>query len=408
MVFHRILDLETGQDFYPALFYFYTCPIFYILTCAVRFTPQCNLMNKDLLYLIGLTMVPQIGDVHARALLTHFGSARKIFDAKRSELDRLPGIGTVRAEAIRSFKDFGRAEEELKFIEKYKITVLTQRDANYPQRLLHCMDAPVVLYYHGTADLNVSHVISVIGTRSNTSYGRGVTEEIIDTLDIDNLLVVSGLAYGIDSVAHKRALKKNIATVGVLAHGLDTIYPAANKEMAKQMVAHGGLLSDFMSGTGPDKQNFPRRNRIVAGICDAVIVVETGIRGGSMITAELANSYHKDVFAVPGRVGDHKSAGCNYLIMSNRAALVRNGKDIMDLMNWGRSSPAKTVQRVLFPQLSPVETGIVKLLEKGAAHIDEVTAMCTGNTSSVIAAAMLNLELEGIIRSLPGKMYQLV
>ncbi|MBX3238952.1 MAG: DNA-processing protein DprA [Chitinophagaceae bacterium] len=365
-------------------------------------------MNEDLLYLIALTMVPNIGDVHSKTLITHFGSAKKIFEARRPALERIPGIGTVRADAIRTFSNFSRAEQELQFIEKYRISALTQQDISYPQKLLRCPDAPVLLYYRGNTDLNTERIISVIGTRNNTEYGKEITSAIIEDLKGENILVASGLAYGIDSFAHKAALKHGLPTVGILAHGLDKIYPAANKGLAKEMLFKGGLLTDFMSETKPDKPNFPMRNRIVAGICDAVIVVETDIRGGSMITAELGNAYHKDVFAVPGRTSDTKSLGCNYLIMNNKAALITSGKDVLDLMNWSQQAPVKAVQKKLFPDLPPLETSIVQILEsREQVHIDELNALCAGTGSSNIAAAILNLELENIIRNLPGKMYRL-
>ncbi len=410
MVFHRILDLETGQDFYPALFLFKLHPISFLFfeVCWINLYQNCNLMNQDLLHLIGLTMVPQIGDIHAKALLTHFGSASAVFKARKSELSKIAGIGEIRAESVKSFSDFERVEAELTFIEKYNINVLSHTHPDYPKKLLHCVDAPVAIYYKGNADLNASHIISVIGTRNNTDYGRDMTQHILDTLDLEDVLVVSGLAYGIDSIAHKYALKKKIPTVGVLAHGLDTLYPAANKRMAKEMIENGGLLTEFMSGTNPDKQNFPKRNRLVAGMADAVVVVETDIRGGSMITAELANAYNKDVFAIPGKIPDPKSAGCNYLIMNNKAALIRDGKDITDMMNWSRPS-TKLIQKKLFPELSPVEASIVEMLERQEkVHIDEINTLCTGTTSSSIAAGILKLELEGIIKSLPGKIYKLL
>ncbi len=365
-------------------------------------------MNHDVLYLIGLTMIPHIGDVHAKTLLSHFGSAQAVFTARKRELSRLAGIGTVRADCIRSFNAWERVEEELRFVEKYKITVLSQADAAYPQKLLHCPDAPVVLYYRGNADLNTAHIVSLIGTRNNTDYGREITQQILDTLEVEGLLVVSGLAYGIDSIAHRHAVKNKIPTVGVLAHGLDSIYPQANRALAREMMENGGLLTDFMSGTKPDRQNFPRRNRLVAGICDAVVVVETDIRGGSMITAELANTYNKDVFAIPGRVGDSRSAGCNYLILNNKAALIRDGQDIVHMMNWSSNRSAAIVQKTLFPELSPLEALVVDMLrERGQVHIEQLHTVCN-DTSSAIAAAILKLELEGIIKSLPGKIYRLV
>lgn len=365
-------------------------------------------MPNDLLYLVSLTLVPNIGEVHARELLKHYGSAERIFTAKRTELDKLPGIGTVRANSIKSFQGFDIAEAELKFIDKYKITALSQQQKEYPQRLLGCYDAPIVLYYKGNANLNASKIVAVIGTRNHTDYGKEMTAQLVEELAHEQVLVVSGLAYGIDTVAHKAALKANTPTVGILAHGLDRIYPSANKALAKDMLVNGGLLTDFMSGSKPDKQNFPRRNRIVAGIADATIVVETDMNGGSIITAELANNYNKDVFAFPGRATDAKSNGCNYLIRSNKAALVTSAADVAELMNWNRSVTTKKVQqKELFINLTPDETMIVNLLkEKEQVHIDEVTYNCN-ISSSAIAAAILNLELRGVIAGLPGKMYKL-
>ncbi|MCC6289765.1 MAG: DNA-protecting protein DprA [Chitinophagaceae bacterium] len=365
-------------------------------------------MNNDILHHIALTLVPQIGDVQMRELLQHFESAKDIFLTKKTNLEKIPGIGSIRAQHIKAFKDFSRAEEEIAFTEKYKIQILTPGNPNYPKRLLNCYDSPSVLYYKGTADLNTAKIISVIGSRTHTEYGREMTTRIIEELAEHKVLVVSGLAYGIDAIAHKIALKNDLPTVGILAHGLDRIYPSAHSSLAKDMIKDGGILSDFMSGTKPDKQNFPKRNRIVAAIADATIVIETSLQGGSMITAELAGNYNKDVFAVPGKATDVKSAGCNYLVRSNKAALITCGKDIIDFMNWDtRVSPKKIRQAVLFTELTPEQTAIVELLsKKDAVHIDEINLNCDFS-SSIIAAAILNLELQGLIISLPGKLYKL-
>ncbi|MBN8786379.1 MAG: DNA-processing protein DprA [Terrimonas sp.] len=366
-------------------------------------------MANDLLYYIALTGVPQIGDVQMRELLQHFDSAKDIFLAKKNHLEKIPGIGSIRAHNIKAFKDFSRAEEELTFTEKYKIHVLVPGNINYPRRLLNCYDAPSVLYYKGGADLNMDKVVSVIGSRTHTDYGREMTNRIIEELSEYRVLVVSGLAYGIDAIAHKTALKNELPTIGVLAHGLDRIYPSAHSSLAKEMIRDGGILSDFMSGTKPDKQNFPKRNRIVAGIADATIVIETSLQGGSMITAELAGNYNKDVFAVPGRANDIKSAGCNYLISSNKAALITSGKDIIECMNWDtRVLPKKKIrQTVLFSELTPEQSAITEILsKKDAVHIDEINLSCDFS-SSIIAAAILDLELQGLITSLPGKLYKL-
>ncbi len=364
-------------------------------------------MSGSLLHHIALTMVPHIGDVHAKELLQHFGGAEKVFTARKSELDRFPGIGTVRSKSIKSFTGFKRAEEELRFIEKYKIKVLTQLSEDYPRRLLNCYDAPQVLYYRGNANLNEQKIVAVIGTRNPTDYGKEMTCKIIEDLTQHRALIISGLAYGIDALAHRTSLKNKLQTVGVLAHGLDRIYPDANEALAKEMTAHGGLLTDFMSGTKPDKQNFPKRNRIVAGIADATVVVETNMSGGSMITAELANNYNKDVFAVPGKTTDAKSVGCNYLIRSNKAALITSGKDITEFMNWFNSAATrKPRQKELFIELAPAEKKILEIVsQKESISIDDINLQ-SGLSSSSIAAAILNLELNDLITSLPGKIYK--
>ena len=234
-------------------------------------------MQSDLLHQIALTLVPNIGDVRAKALIETFGDAESIFKTAKKHLEAIDGIGTIAANSIKDFTDFKICEDEIKFIEKNKITTLFIADDAYPQRLLNCYDSPTLLYYKGNADLNTTKIVSVVGTRNNTDYGKNVCDKLIEEFSEMNILVISGLAFGIDSIAHKAALKNNLKTVGVVAHGLDKIYPAQNKSLAKEMLSHGGLLTDFMSGTNPDRQNFPRRNRIVAGICDAVVVIETTI-----------------------------------------------------------------------------------------------------------------------------------
>jgi DNA processing protein len=291
-------------------------------------------MTDDLVYQIALTLVPNIGCVHAKILIEKYGDAESIFKARKKELSALENIGLVRAAGIKAFQDFLQAEEEIKFIEKYKLQTLFITDKNYPQRLLHCYDSPTLLYYRGDTDLNASKIISVIGTRSNTEYGKQVTEKLIHDLKESNVLIISGLAFGIDAIAHKSALQNELETVAVLAHGMHTIYPHQHKALAKEIVQRGGLLTEFRKGDKPDKHNFPKRNRIVAGMADATVVIETAIKGGSMITAELANNYNRDVFALPGRTTDPKSAGCNYLIQSNKAILYTNGQELIETLGW--------------------------------------------------------------------------
>lgn len=365
-------------------------------------------MHDELVYRIALTLVPNIGPVHAKTLIGHFGNATAVFTARRKELESVEGIGAMKARCIKQFTDFSGAAAELAFIERYGITPLFLTDNAYPQRLLHCYDSPPLLYYRGQADLNQSRIVAVVGTRNNTEYGKMICEKFIRELSSEKIMVVSGLAFGIDSIAHKASLQHQLPTVGVLAHGLDTIYPAQNKTLARQMTEQGGLLTEFMSNSKPDRQNFPRRNRIVAGICDAIVVIESSIKGGSLITAELANGYNKDVFAIPGRTIDSKSEGCNYLIRHNKALLLTSANDLLEIMNWKPvAKSAKPQQRVLFVELSPDEQKLVSLLQqKEQCHIDELYLQ-SGLSSSSTAAALLLLEMQGLILSLPGKMYKL-
>jgi DNA processing protein len=365
-------------------------------------------MNDDLLYRIALTLVPHIGHIHAKTLINTYGNAHSVFKAKKKELEHIEGIGTARAKSIKEFAAFQSAEEEIGFIEKYRITPLFITDSNYPQRLLNCYDSPILLYYRGNTDLNCPRIIAVIGTRNNSDYGRTVCEKFIEGLAAENIMVVSGLAFGIDTIAHRSALKNNMHTVGVLAHGLDQIYPHQNKNLATQMTAQGGLLTEFISNTNPDKPNFPKRNRIVAGICDAVIVIESGKKGGSLITAELANGYNRDVFAIPGRTTDAKSEGCNYLVRTNKAALLTSADELLEIMNWKPvAKPAAKKQRELFIELTTEERLIVDILrERENIQIDELYFK-SGLSSSAVANALLMLEMQNIIQSLPGKIYTL-
>ncbi len=364
-------------------------------------------MNKNLLYQIALTLIPNIGDVRAKALLEIFGDAESIFKAPKKHLEAIDGIGTIAANSIKYFSDFKVCEEEIQFIEKNKISPLFITEKEYPQRLLNCYDSPTLLYYKGNADLNTSKIISIVGTRNNSEYGKVTCEKLLEDIAEQNVLVISGLAFGIDSIAHKAALKNKLKTVGVVAHGLDKIYPAQNKILAKEMLSHGGLLTDFMSGTNPDRQNFPRRNRIVAGICDAVIVIESSKKGGSLITAELANSYNKDVFAIPGRVNDLRSEGCNYLIKNNKSLLITCADDLMHIMNWKDEPKKVKKQRELFIELTADEKIVTTILaQQESIQIDELYFK-SGLSSSAVANALLMLEMQGVVTMMPGKVFKL-
>jgi DNA processing protein len=366
-------------------------------------------MANPLIYKIGLTLIDGVGDVFAKKLLAYCGSAEAVFKEKKQKLMKIPGVGSVLADAIVNQQVIERAEEEALFIEKHKITPLFFTDAAYPERLKQCEDAPVMLYYMGSADLNVSPVISIVGTRKATEYGKELTRKLIDELSIYKPLIVSGLAYGIDIEAHRAALKNNLATVGVLAHGLHTIYPSTHKETAKKMLENGGLITDFISEAKPDKENFPKRNRIVAGICDAVVVIESGEKGGSLITADIANTYNRDVFAFPGKTTDSQSAGCNRLIKQNKAALIENADDLAYLMGWEKKDMAKKeTQPELFITLDADEHKLVEILNtKGKSGID-ILSIESGLTMSKTSAVLLNLEFKNLIKSFPGKVYEAI
>ena len=365
-------------------------------------------MQKELLYQIALTLVPNIGDVRAKALVNHFGNATAVFHASKKALDAIDGIGLKAVQSLLNFKDFSRAEEEISFIKKYKITPLFLTDKNYPQRLLNCYDSPALLYYKGNTDLNSSRMVAIVGTRNHNDYGKNICEKLVNELVDEEVVIVSGLAFGIDSIAHKTSVKNNMKTVGVLAHGLDRVYPPQNASLARQMILNGGLLTEFKSNTNPDKPNFPGRNRIVAGISDAIIVIESGIKGGSLITAELANGYNKDVFAFPGRADDLKSAGCNYLIKNNKAMLVTSANDVLENMGWKETKKRSAKkQRELFIEFTPEEKVVVDILQmQEQVHIDELYFK-SKLSSSTVAQVLLMLEMKGLVSSLPGKMYKI-
>ncbi|MFY7899127.1 MAG: DNA-processing protein DprA [Chitinophagaceae bacterium] len=366
-------------------------------------------MSQNPVHQIALTHIHGIGAVQARQLIDYFeGDVTAIFKASKKQLSQIQGIGEIKAKAIKEFNNFQIAEAELAFCQKHHIQPLFINHADYPQRLLHCYDAPTVLYYRGNVSLNNSKVVSIIGTRKNTEYGKQITEQIIHDLQPYQVLIVSGLAFGIDAIAHKTSVNIALPTIGVLAHGLQTIYPVQHKTLAKQMLQNGGLLTEFGKDVVADKHNFPRRNRVVAGMADATIVIETAVKGGSMITAELAYNYNKDVFAVPGRITDAKSAGNLKLIQQNKAVTFTDVVQFAENMGWVTKKPKPQKPLSLFVELNEDEQVIMKILSsKPQTHIDEIY-LHAGLSSSNIAAAILNLELQNIVMGLPGKMYSIV
>ena len=371
-------------------------------------------MNKEeYIYAIALTQVPGIGTAWARNLISAAGSATNVF-TRRKELSKLiPGITPRIISVLDCPEAISRAEKEYAFIEKNRITCLTINDEEYPQRLRECDDAPVILFFKGNANLNADKVISIVGTRNISEYGKQVCAQFLKDLKTNcpDILVVSGLAYGVDICAHRAALDNQLSTIGVLAHGLDRIYPPSHRKTAIDMLSNGGLLTEYISETNPDRFNFVSRNRIVAGVSDATIIIESATKGGSLITADIAGSYHRDCFAFPGRATDETSRGCNQLIRDNKAALIQSAEDFIRIMGWGaKSKPKKpiAVQRSFFPDLSEEEQLTVTEIEKeGSIQINELVVR-TDIPVYKMNSLLFELEMKGIIRVLAGGVYQLI
>jgi len=363
----------------------------------------------NLAYKIAISLIPGIGSVTARSLVAYVGSVEGVFQEKETNLMKIPGIGEVNAQKVVRQNVFERAKREVDFIHENQIQTFFYLDENYPSRLKNCSDAPIILYFKGNANLNEKRIISVVGTRNATNYGREICEELVRSFSERSypVLVVSGLAYGIDVHAHKACLKYNVPTVGVFAHGLDTIYPPLHSAIASKMLENGGLVTDFISETKIDRPNFLRRNRIIAGLADATIIVESAEKGGALVTADIANSYNRDVFAYPGRSCDPFSRGCNKIIKLNEAVLVENQTDIEKAMNWDvKVSTNRAYQTSLFVELAPEEQNLVDLLKEGERFVDEITTE-TRMSMSKVSALLLGLEFKGLVTSLPGKMYRL-
>ena len=360
----------------------------------------------DLLYAIALTLLPGIGDRKAKRILSVTGTAEDFF--KESLKLKYAMVRSLEITKVTISQALSRAEEELKFLEKNGLLALMSSDPEYPHRLKACEDGPLVIYLKGNMRLNDSRVVAIVGTRKSTPYGEEMCEAIVGQLAIHNCTLISGLAHGIDSHAHRTALQSNIQNIGVLAHGLDRLYPSVNSNLAGKMTANGGLLTDFVSKTNPDRENFPKRNRIVAGLADAVVVVEAAKSGGALITAEIANNYGREVFSVPGRMQDEFSVGCNNLIRQNKAAILSQPSDLAWYMGWAKDEVKKpaVVQQKLFFDFTSEEEAIVSLINKNIVDLDTISVMSgfsIGKTSTVL----LGLEFKGAVRSQPGKRYQL-
>ncbi len=366
--------------------------------------------NNNLLYKIALSFIPNVGSVYAKKLISVTGSPKAVFDEKINILSKIQGIGN-KAENLKNKKQiFEYAEREINFLIKNNYYYAFYLDDKYPYRLKNCEDAPVNLFYSTNYDFNKQKIISIVGTRQATDYGKEICNKLISELaeNNHNVVIVSGLAYGIDVCSHKAALKNNLDTIAVMGTGLNRIYPALHKNIAAKISKQGTLLTEFTSQLPLEKTNFARRNRVVAGISDATIVVESGEKGGSLITADIANSYNRDVFAFPGKVGDNYSAGCNKLIKINKAALIESYKDLEYILGWETSEKSIPQQKELFVNLTGLQSEIVEALKQtNKLSIDRLSINLNVPISK-LSAELIDLEFKGVLTCLPGNIYKLI
>ena len=364
--------------------------------------------DQDLFYLLALLKVDGVGDIMAKKLLTHCGNAESIFSAKTNQIAAIDGVGSFLLKNLKDKTIFEKANKELEFIKSNDIQVSFFQDEHYPDRLKHCFDSPVLLFKSGNIDLKNRKIISIVGTRQITSYGTEFCRSLIEDLSPLNPVIVSGFAYGVDIVAHQFAMEHNLQTIGVLAHGLNQIYPRTHKKYVARIMENGGFITEFWSSSNPDKEKFVRRNRIVAGMTEATIVIESADKGGSLITANFANDYNRDVFAVPGRVTDTYSKGCNNLIKMQKANVLTNAADLIYMLNWDIENKSKTIQKQLFVELEEDEQLIYEyLLKNGKELLDTIALQCNFPIYK-ISGILINMELKGVIRPLPGKLFEAI
>ena len=373
--------------------------------------------TKETIAMMALTRVGYYNLTGILDFYKHAGSATAIIDHRNDVREVIPDASPKLVERIRDCEaHIHRAEEEYEWTQQHGVRILRWGDDAYPQRLAECADAPLILYYKGTADLNQMRVINIVGTRHCTIYGQDIVRHFIDGLrEIcgNRMLVVSGLAYGVDIAAHRNALEKGFETVGVLAHGLDDLYPPRHRETAKRMLTQGGLLTEYMTRTNADKMNFVRRNRIVAGMCDATVLVESAAHGGGLITCGIAQEYGREVFAFPGNINQEYSEGCNNLIRKNGATLITSAKDFAESMGWLddrrlERAQKEGIERQMFPDLSPDQQRIVETLQKTNDLQVNMLSNMTGLSVGKVAAEMFELEMKGVARSLPGSVCHLL
>jgi DNA processing protein len=364
--------------------------------------------HEDLFYVLALLKVEGVGDIVAKKLLSHFSEPSQIFKSKATNLGSIDGIGTVLVRKLKDKTIFQKAEAELRFLDDNQVNISYFQDDSYPDKLKHCLDGPVILFSSGNIDLKNKKIISIVGTRQISSYGSNFCKNLIADLAPLEPVIVSGFAYGVDITAHQVAMEHNLQTVAIVAHGLNQIYPKAHKKYVHRLEENGGLMTEFWSTSSPEKENFVRRNRIVAGISEATIVIESAEKGGSIITANLANDYNRDVFAVPGRVEDRYSQGCNMLIKTQKANLLSNAADLIINLNWDIQTGLKPVQKQLFVELNSDEQKIYDFLTKRKKEMLDIIALECDFPIFKISGILLNMELKGLIRPLPGKLFEAI
>ena len=364
--------------------------------------------DQELFHLLALLKIEGVGDVVAKKLLLHCGSAEEIFKSKSSTLKGIDGIGTFLTNNLKNKTVFEKAEKELKYIQSNGINVMHFQDENYPDKLKHCIDGPVLMFTSCNLDINKRRIISIVGTRQITSYGTEFTKKLIEDLAPLDPIIVSGFAYGVDIVAHQAAMDNNLQTIGIVAHGLNQIYPKVHKKYVAKMEKNGGFMTEFWSDSEPVRENFVRRNRIVAGMAEATIVIESADKGGSLITATMANDYNRDVFAVPGRTSDKFSQGCNNLIKSQKANLLTSAADLIYILNWDIQKEVKPIQKQLFVTLEPDEQIIYDFLLKNGKELLDIIALECNLPVYKISVILFNMEIKGVVRPLPGKLFEAI
>ena len=365
--------------------------------------------ENELLALLTLQHIPFLGDASIKKLIAIFGSAAAVLQQPMKELLRVDGIGVHKLQSFWDETHRKSADEELNYIQKHNIRYDCYTDKEYPQRLKHCIDSPVILFSRGNINLDDSHIISIVGTRKVTTYGEKMVDALIEEMAPLNPIIVSGFAYGVDILAHKAAIKQGLQTIGILAHGLNKVYPKTHAKYTKQLEERGGFMTDFWSSDPFVHTNFLKRNRIIAGISEATLVIESGEKGGSLVTADFANGYARDVFAIPGKVGEAQSVGCNNLIKQQKAHLLTSAADLIYILNWQiETKQPAAVQKKLFVELDEEEKIVYRFLkEQGKELLDSIALSCKMPTYK-IAAILLNMELKGVVRPLPGKLFELI